>query len=565
MSRSKHRLSKLAALVAMLMVITNVASAQSIDPYATDPLDLIALRDQTREYSSGIDSWQVWICDVPDGSISISPSQAVTILNGSIVPYFQAISGNQYAPAFYAGGTVVASQPSGWPDDPFRLQPECENLVYQQAPLAHAGALVVVDAGFQGGYATGGFTCQVVGQCPKVFPNNARIVVVGGGTLVSANGQQVALRTVAHELGHAVFWPHSFGGLVTFPNGIVYEYDNPMDLMSGGDDGALNIGTIAVNRYAAGWIGSENVAFHRGGDLTYTIGATSGLQMLVLPTDTPGMFEFLGVRVRAGYDFGIPAEGIEVYRVDQSDGVCAVTPVGECYGPDRRTAQEPAVASFESTLHVHDVGSSFTVRNVTVTVVSRQGSTYTVRVIGDAVAERFVDDNGNLHEQSIAAIAARGITRGCNPPLVDHFCPGNNVTRAEMAALLVAALGHPPATSFVGYFPDVAAGAWYTPYVEKLKELGITTGNADGTYGPDRSVTRAEMAVFLTRAFGLTPGSPGSTFGDVPSSEWYAEAVEAIRAAGITAGCTASPLLYCPVDPVKRDQMATFLARALGL
>src|SRR5688572_857593 len=103
------------------MAVANPAAAQGVDPYASDPPDLIALRDETRDYSSGTDPWQVWVCDVPDGSISITPTQAVNILSGTMVPYFQAVSEHQYAPAFAAAGTVVASQPSGWPSDPFRL------------------------------------------------------------------------------------------------------------------------------------------------------------------------------------------------------------------------------------------------------------------------------------------------------------------------------------------------------------------------------------------------------------------------------------------------------------
>lgn len=562
--RLRRHAGPLAALCLVFLAVGNAAAAQG-DPYGSDPLDLIALRDETRDYSSGTDSWQVWVCDVPDGSIGITPTQAANIMTGTVTPYFQAVSGTRYAPAFVAGGTVVANQSSGWPDDPFRLQTECQNLVFAQAPRAHAGALVVVDTNYAGGYATPGYSCDTVQECPTVFPDNARMVVLGAGALVSANGQPAELRTVAHEIGHAIFWSHSYGGLVEFENGIVYEYDNPMDLMSGGDEGSLNIGTIAINRYAAGWLGSDGVMFHRGGDLTYAMGATSGIQMLVLPTDVPGVFEFLGVRIRAGYDVGVPAEGIEVYRVDQSDAVCAVTPVGECYGTNRRIAQVPAVESFAATDHVHNVGVQFTVRNLTVSVISRNGPSYTVRVTGDAVAERFLDDNGNMHEQNIKAIAALGITRGCNPPLVDRFCPTLDVTRAEMAAFLVAALGESPTATYGGYFPDVPSGAWFTPYVEKLKDLGITTGNADGTYGPSRSVTRAEMAVFLTRAFGLPTGSSGSAFDDVPADEWYAPSVDSIRVAGITAGCATAPALYCPLDSVKRDQMATFLARALGL
>ena len=301
-----------------------------------------------------------------------------------------------------------------------------------------------------------------------------------------------------------------------------------MDLMSGGDSDSLDIGTIAINRYAAGWFGSEGVFFHRGGNLSYTLGARSGLQMLVLPTDQPGIFETLSVRIRSGYDFGIPAEGVEVYSVDQTS--CSPTVVGGCFGLERRTSPVPPMASFSSSEHVFGVGESFTVRGMTVTILERVGDTFRVQVDGQAVTERFIDDNGNLHEASIEAIAALGITRGCNPPLVDRFCPANNVTRAEMAAFLIVALGEQPSTAFAGAFPDVPAGQWYTGYVERLKELGITTGNADGTYGPDRPVTRAEMAVFLSRAFRLGMPVPGAVFGDVPADQWYAQAVEAIRA-----------------------------------
>ncbi|HEY3427504.1 MAG TPA: hypothetical protein VGK83_02435, partial [Acidimicrobiia bacterium] len=65
------------------------------------------------------------------------------------------------------------------------------------------------------------------------------------------------------------------------------------------------------------------------------------------------------------------------------------------------------------------------------------------------------------------------------------------------------------------------------------------------------------------RAFAL-PVAAGSTFfSDVAVDQWYSAAVEAIRAAGVTAGCATSPSRYCPFDAVKRDQMATFLTRAL--
>ena len=53
----------------------------------------------------------------------------------------------------------------------------------------------------------------------------------------------------------------------------------------------------------------------------------------------------------------------------------------------------------------------------------------------------FIDDNGSIHEPSIEAIAAAGITLGCNPPDNDRFCPDDPVTRGQMAAFLHRALG----------------------------------------------------------------------------------------------------------------------------
>jgi hypothetical protein len=71
------------------------------------------------------------------------------------------------------------------------------------------------------------------------------------------------------------------------------------------------------------------------------------------------------------------------------------------------------------------------------------------------------------------------------------------------------------------------------------------------------------MAVFLVRAFALPVGGGSAFFSDVSADQWYAPAVEAIRAAGVTTGCSTSPARYCPFDAVRRDQMATFLARSL--
>ena len=53
----------------------------------------------------------------------------------------------------------------------------------------------------------------------------------------------------------------------------------------------------------------------------------------------------------------------------------------------------------------------------------------------------FDDDNGNVFEGDIDRLATAGVTRGCNPPTNNNFCPDDNVTRGQMAAFLHRAIG----------------------------------------------------------------------------------------------------------------------------
>ena len=89
----------------------------------------------------------------------------------------------------------------------------------------------------------------------------------------------------------------------------------------------------------------------------------------------------------------------------------------------------------------------------------------------------FIDDDGNGHEPNIEAIAAAGITTGCNPPFGDRYCPSNPVSARRNGRLPLASnRGADNLPAYRGTFPDVPAGQWYTGYVEKLTELGISTG-----------------------------------------------------------------------------------------
>jgi hypothetical protein len=79
---------------------------------------------------------------------------------------------------------------------------------------------------------------------------------------------------------------------------------------------------------------------------------------------------------------------------------------------------------------------------------------------------------------------------------------------------------------------------------------------------PRRWWTRSALVAVAVAVVAIPAGWASNTFIDVPTSSPHHEDVNAILFAGITGGC--GPGLYCPADPVRRDQMATFLRRGLG-
>lgn len=166
----------------------------------------------------------------------------------------------------------------------------------------------------------------------------------------------------------------------------------------------------------------------------------------------------------------------------------------------------------------------------------------------------FADDDGSTFEADIEAIAGAGITTGCGG---DFFCPDDLVTRAQMAAFLNRALELPPGPD--AGFSDV--GGTFEQDINAIAHADITSGCTNGRYCPDDSLTRAQMAAFLVRAFDLPPAGDAG-FSDT-NGHLFADEIDRLAGAGITFGCGGAN--FCPNEVVTRGQMAAFLARALGL
>ena len=178
---------------------------------------------------------------------------------------------------------------------------------------------------------------------------------------------------------------------------------------------------------------------------------------------------------------------------------------------------------------------------------------------------RFVDMTGGTHAEALQALAERGILDGTECR-AEHICPDQAIERRTVAVWLVRAVDgvDPPAAVGTG-FADVDGDGWWAPYIERLAALGITKGChvEPLRYCPDGPVTRSQMASFLVRSFGLGPAPPAG-FSDTGGST-HKDAIDRLHAAGVTVGCGTDPLRYCPDQSVTREQMATFIARALDL
>ncbi|MPZ53406.1 MAG: hypothetical protein GEU79_11860 [Acidimicrobiia bacterium] len=181
----------------------------------------------------------------------------------------------------------------------------------------------------------------------------------------------------------------------------------------------------------------------------------------------------------------------------------------------------------------------------------------------------FTDDNGSVHEGAIEAIYTERITTGCNAEET-LFCPDDPVTRGQMAAFLVRAVEgierRPGADAFVDDDESV-----FEADINGIAAAEVTFGcnpPENDRFCPDWSVTREQMATFLVKAFELADeeGPGDNPFEDVGEFNVHRENIIFLAESGITVGCNPPDNdRFCPTAPVTRGEMATFLARALGL
>ncbi len=160
---------------------------------------------------------------------------------------------------------------------------------------------------------------------------------------------------------------------------------------------------------------------------------------------------------------------------------------------------------------------------------------------------------------SIDDLYNRSVTSGCSVGRL-AFCPSDPLTRAEAAVFLVRITLETPSSGTV--FSDVPESAWYSGHVNRLSEMGIIAGYDDGTFRPGDNVTRAEAAALIARTLGIDDYVPidRTDFPDVPDTAWFAGPVLALVDQGVINGYPDGT--FRPDVMVLRSEIAKMLAVA---
>ena len=183
-----------------------------------------------------------------------------------------------------------------------------------------------------------------------------------------------------------------------------------------------------------------------------------------------------------------------------------------------------------------------------------------------APSEKYDDTQNHWAKDYIDYVAGRGLITGSTKTT---FSPNQKMTRA----MLVTALGRLAGVNIKEYetnsFSDVQEDSSYRPYIEWAYSKGIVYGIGDGTFAPDQSITREEMAVILERyakatGYNIPASREASIYADKESiGNEYRAAVTAMQQSGIMMGIDGNQ--FGPKGTATRAEVSAMLGRYIKL
>jgi|GEM_PF-5666278 len=162
----------------------------------------------------------------------------------------------------------------------------------------------------------------------------------------------------------------------------------------------------------------------------------------------------------------------------------------------------------------------------------------------------------SLEGQAANMLLTKGVLTGID----GQFMASKTLTRAELVTIIMRSKQGVPSAS-VSTFSDVEAGAWYESPVVWAAENKIVTGYADGTFQPNKPVSRSELAAILVRAYGLTLQAGTTSLSDVPAGQWFTESVTIAASHNLFTDTSQS---FRPLQFATRSTAAIGICKVMG-
>ncbi len=140
-----------------------------------------------------------------------------------------------------------------------------------------------------------------------------------------------------------------------------------------------------------------------------------------------------------------------------------------------------------------------------------------------------------------------------------QFRPDNKITRAEVSAMFMELIEDEAKEKVA--FKDVKDGLWYSEAANKMVSLGYIRMNGEGMFAPDKAITRAEYAYILAKLKKLPTSD--KKIKDVPEDHWAADAIASCIEAGIIAGYNDGT--FRPDREITRAEAVAMMSRAFDI
>ena len=211
-------------------------------------------------------------------------------------------------------------------------------------------------------------------------------------------------------------------------------------------------------------------------------------------------------------------------------------------------------------------GSQVVVLLVDGVVTELAAGTYTGAITVTVVDFVFADDDGTgaweWASDAIYEIYEAGIISGFED---NTYRPDNSLTRAQAAKIIAEAYGlELTDAEYEKFADDDGSGnwTWASEYIYACVQAGILNGYTDGTFLPDQAVTRAEIAKMIAIAEGISSDAVTSSFSDVGDDHWALTYIEACYENGLVQGIGSD--VYGVSNDITRAQMAVLISRIIA-